>query len=314
MTIETDAVVPPSITALCKHATKFSQALKLLSFDDDSDVGVTVAAERLSAAVGAFNDRLARPAKPDDGALADIEDRIAPAVDTLGTLVQVFSDDAASGAVSLPDMDDLAVMMGFLGQNEDRLFRVLELTPSATKVKSTPERAELVECLTSFGVPLAEVGLHPPTMIKVIIILVIVVILLRRRDAEALVITIVNVLVLIDRRGQGGTKLPGGSQPGGSQPGGAVTPGAPPAPPAPAAPVDPCAAKGEFRIIVGGSGVTEQAALADAMRNAFLEAARRCGPGCRPRALGMTNERATLIGDANNPFRTARRFIFRCRK
>lgn len=310
----------PSMDAFGARTAQFSQSLKLLAFQDDSDVGLTAAADKLTVAMTALRDRLGRAPLRGDATLADLDDRLQPATDTLASFVQVFSDDVASGATSLPDMDDLAVMMGFLGQPQDQLFRLIALAPAALHAQSTADRAEFVETLTTVGIPLAEVGMTPAVMIKSIIILITTIILRQRPDAEVLVTTIVNTLAQIDRRAQGGLKLPGsgaGGSSGTPQSGGGIfTPGTPPPPPAPmpVVPVDPCAAKGEIRIIIGGTGPTEAAALADAMRNAFQEAARRCGSGCRPRALGMTDERATLIGDANTPFRTTRRFIFRCQQ
>lgn len=306
--------LPRPFLTFAAETERFADAVKLMPFEDDSDVGVVTAAEKLTSTVKSLNGRLGSPVKPGDEGVGELGERVAPAIDTLGTLIDVFCEDAASGATSLPDMDDMAVFAGFLGQSEEVLFRVLELTPAALQVRPTPERAELVECLATFGIPLSEVGLHPPTMIKIIIILVTVVVFLRRRDTEFLVITIVNVLILIDRRGQGGLKLPGTG--GTPQPSTPTTPGTPPAvPPAPPAPpVDPCAALGVRGFIIGGSGATEQLALKDAIANAMQEAKRRCEPNCRGRIVGMTNERATLIGDAVNSFRTARRFLFRCVK
>ncbi|WP_372571631.1 hypothetical protein [Ruegeria jejuensis] len=306
--------LPQPFLAFAAETERFADAVKLMPFEDDSDVGVVTAADKLTSTVKSLNGRLGSPVKPGDRDNGELGERVAPAVDTLSTLIDVFCQDAASGATSLPDMDDMAVFTGFLGQSEDALFRVLELTPAALQVRPTPERAELVECLASFGIPLSEVGLHPPTMIKIIIILVTVVVFLRRRDTEFLVITIVNVLILIDFRGQGGLKLPStGGTPRPSTPTTPVTPPAvPPAPPVP--PVDPCAALGVRDFIIGGSGATEQLALNNAMVNAMQEAQRRCGPNCRGRIVGITNERATLIGDAVNPFRTARRFLYRCIK
>jgi hypothetical protein len=131
-------------------------------------------------------------------------------------------------------------------------------------------------------------------MIKVIILIVVVLVFLRRSDAKALVITIVNILIVIDRRAQGGFKLPGG--------------GTPP----PAKPQSPCAAKGEFSLIVGGTGATEAQALVDAARNALDRAADRCGVGCRPRFVRLTEEFARTGGENGMPVRLARRFIFRC--
>ncbi|MEX0350118.1 MAG: hypothetical protein AB3N15_11910 [Paracoccaceae bacterium] len=309
--------LPPTFLTFAAQTERFANAAKLLPFEDDSDIGLSTALDKLSTAVKSLNGRLGTPAKPGDADIGKLGTRLAPAVDTLETLVDVFCHDAESGATSLPDLDDMAVFSGLLGQSQDTLLRVAELMPAALQLRPTPERAELVECLTSFGIPLAEVGLHPPTMIKIIVILVTVIVFLSRRDTEFLVITIVNVLVLIDRRGQGGFKLPGGgsSQPGTPPMGPFTTPPAPPVPPVPPAPpADPCAALGVRNFIIGGSGATEQLAMSNALANAKIEAQRRCDPNCRARIVGMTNERATLIGDAVNPFRTARRFLFRCEK
>ncbi|MFA3920513.1 hypothetical protein [Ruegeria hyattellae] len=311
--------LPQPFLTFATETARFANATKLMPFSDDSEIGLSTAADKLATVVKSLNSRLGASVKPSDANISDLGERVAPAIETLETLVDVFCQDAESGATSLPDLDDMAVFMGFLGQSEDSLFRVLELTPAALQVRPTQERAELIECLASFGIPRADVGLHPPVMIKIIIILVTVVVFLRRRDTEFLVITIVNVLILIDRRGQGGLKLPGTggtSQPGTPPTGPVTTPVTPPPAPLvpPVPPVDPCAALGVRDFIIGGSGTTEQAALNNAIANAMLEAQRRCSPNCRARILGITSERATLIGDAANPFRTARRFLFRCEK
>lgn len=317
MDTDTHSTLPPAMRDFAHHTRRFAEGLKLLSFDDDSDIGVATAADRLAVSVDALTDRLLQPAKQGvDAKLGDMlgeaAARLAPAVETFGGLVGTFRQDAASGATSLPDMDDIAVAAGLLGQSQAQLMRLLDLVPAAAGNLPSPERAELVECLTSVGLPLADVGLHPPTMIKIIILIVIVLVYRERSDARALVIIIVNVLVVIDRRAQGGFKLPGsGTPPSGTPPTGTPPTGTPPTgtPPPPA---DPCAAKGEFPLIVGGTGADDAEALADATRNATIIAAGRCGSGCRPRIVRLSNEFVRTGGENGAPVRLARRFIFRC--
>ena len=308
--------IPQSLHDLSNEAWRFARGVQRLSFDDDSDVAVSASATQFATLMQGLVEYLSNPSSKNDGVwLEEFGKNIAPSVETIGHLVTVFREDAASGNTSLPDMNDLEIGLNLMGMEVAELYRLLELINTVDYRKPSPERSELIECLSGVGVPVAEVGLQIPLLLKILFAILAVLAFFLVPSLQRIALKVLAALLKMDVRGQGGDGGQGGGgkygggqgdggQYGGGQDGGKGDGGKA---------QEACGVR--FKVTGTGTGATAGQATRAAFRMAQIAARARCPARCPDPVLVDFDRNSIRINGGRNgqPFTVTVTFVFVCR-
>lgn len=288
--------VPNSFVASVQEAERFAGGIQRIYASDDRDIGVATAAVQFTELMQGVVEYLDMPSEKGAATipLSELGDRIDPAVAGISQMITVFRQDAASGNAALPDMNDLEIGLSLIVLEPEALFRLLELITLYDLHKPSPERTELVECLSEVGVPVATFGLQLPVLIKIFFAVLAAILFVFVPGAQNLALKILNALAKMDRRGQDDGDGDGDgddNDPPKKTPCGNIVP-----------------------IDEEGSGKTKGKALNQAFRKALIRAGMACEDGCIPILQPLPVPFKCVGGENGEPFTVGFTFRFRCTK
>lgn len=307
MTTKQDIPIPQVFDDLARHAGQFADGVQRLRLSDDRGAVVSTEAQRFATLVRGAVDAMARPPAKGvgTGSVDQLAHDIAPAVETLGHMIEGFRRDAAADLAVLPDQNDLEIGMNLLAQAPEEVLRLVQLTAAQPWAHPSHERTDLRQCLVNAGVPVEQIDNGGPGTIKILFVAIIVLLIRTRPDMASTLIVLIVVVFRIDDGANGPKKkycpCPGGQDgDGGGDDGGSGGGGG-------GAPVK-C---GDVVTVeaFGDAAQPAESAL-QAFRNGAAQAAERCPKQCPPKVVDVQTGPAMPLG--NGQFRTKGTYLFRC--